>query len=87
MITECWTPQSSHRDTFFSIYRVCVKTKLCCKYVALLMGMNLVCHWYLVLDMKSAPINLLTQWLEITICIQKDSSSFFKETLPVFHMC
>ena len=22
MITECWTPQSSHRDTFFSIYLV-----------------------------------------------------------------
>ena len=21
-ITECWTPQSSHRDTFFSIYLV-----------------------------------------------------------------
>ena len=20
MITECWTPQSNHRDTFFSIY-------------------------------------------------------------------
>ena len=20
MIIECWTPQSSHRDTFFSIY-------------------------------------------------------------------
>ena len=50
------------------------------------MGMNLVRHWYLVLDMKSAPINLLTQWLEITTCIQKYSSSF-KETLPDFHMC
>ena len=25
MITECWTPQSSHRDTFFSIYLVCLK--------------------------------------------------------------
>ena len=24
MITECWTPQSSHRDTFFSIYLVSV---------------------------------------------------------------
>ena len=23
MITECWTPQSNHRDTFFSIYLVC----------------------------------------------------------------
>ena len=22
MITECWTPQSNHRDTFFSIYLV-----------------------------------------------------------------
>ena len=22
MITECWIPQSSHRDTFFSIYLV-----------------------------------------------------------------
>ena len=22
MITECWTPQSNHRDTFFSIYHV-----------------------------------------------------------------
>ena len=22
MITECWTPQSSHRDSFFSIYLV-----------------------------------------------------------------
>ena len=28
MITECWTPQSNHRDTFFSIYRViyCILT-------------------------------------------------------------
>ena len=26
MITECWTPQSSHRDTFFSIY-TCYITK------------------------------------------------------------
>ena len=24
MITECWTPQSSHRDTFFSIYLVII---------------------------------------------------------------
>ena len=24
MITECWTPQSSHRDAFFSIY-LCIK--------------------------------------------------------------
>ena len=24
MITECWTPQSSHRDTFFSIYLVTI---------------------------------------------------------------
>ena len=22
MLTECWTPQSSHRDMFFSIYLV-----------------------------------------------------------------
>ena len=25
MITECWTPQSSHRDTFFSTYLVSVE--------------------------------------------------------------
>ena len=31
MITECWTPQSSHRDTFFSIYLVLlIKSKSKC---------------------------------------------------------
>ena len=24
MITECWTPQSNHRDTFFSIIICCL---------------------------------------------------------------
>ena len=28
MITECWTPQSSHRDTFFSIYLVTTEIHL-----------------------------------------------------------
>ena len=26
MITECWTPQTSHRDTVFSIYLVSTAT-------------------------------------------------------------
>ena len=36
MITECWTPQSNHRDTFFSIYVVHpkfeVRTDFTCNY-------------------------------------------------------
>ena len=32
MISECWTPQSSHRDTFFSIYLVL--TLSCVEYAS-----------------------------------------------------
>ena len=27
VITKCWTPQSSHRDTFFSIYLVSLQVR------------------------------------------------------------
>ena len=32
MSTECWTPQSSHRDTFFSIYLVVIGLSYVCAH-------------------------------------------------------
>ena len=43
MITECWTPQSNHRDTFFSIY-TCLLIKLIkakeCIYSSIILSCN-----------------------------------------------
>ena len=37
MITECWTPQNNHRDTFFSIYTYIVYMYLVIIHVYLIL--------------------------------------------------